>query len=289
MIATQRGKTAEASTFLRSFRISWISFSILAKSCWSKVWNRFTIPSQMQQYIPKTHLSIGLWYTDSMKTTLFMLMSFDGKISTGSSDERDFDKDLPNIVGAKEGLQQYYELEKKTDRFSFNTGRVMAKVGWNDEKANIEKLPVVFVVVDNKPHLTARGVENLIKRTEKLYIVTTNEFHPALKMSSDQLEVITYSETIDFANLFERLAQKGAKTMTIQSGGDMNAVLLREGLINELSIVVAPVLVGGKDTPGLIGGESLQSIEDLQKIKVLELLEANKLEHNYLHLRYSVS
>jgi 2,5-diamino-6-(ribosylamino)-4(3H)-pyrimidinone 5'-phosphate reductase len=224
-----------------------------------------------------------------MKTTLFMLMSLDGKISTGADDERDFDKDLPNIIGVKEGLQQYYELEKKTDWASFNTGRCMAKVGWNDEKSNIEKLPVIFVIVDSRPHLSTRGVENLIKRTEKLYIVTTNDSHPALKMNSSQLEVISYVQAIDFANLFERLAQMGMKAMTVQSGGDMNAVLLRAGLINELSIVVVPILVGGKNTPSLVGGESLQSIEDLQKIKTLELLDVIKLGHNYLHVRYKVS
>jgi len=223
-----------------------------------------------------------------MKTTLFMLMSLDGKITTGSIDERDFDKDLPNIDGAKEGLQQYYELEKKTDWFSFNTGRCMSKVGWNEDKATIEQLPVIFVIVDNKPHLTTRGVENLIKRTEKLYIVTTNDNHPALKMDSDQLEVIVYDQTVNFIDLFERLTQKGAKAMTIQSGGDMNASLLREGLIDELSIVITPILVGGKDTQSLIGGESLRSVEDLQKIKALELLSVDKLEHNYLHVRYKV-
>jgi 2,5-diamino-6-(ribosylamino)-4(3H)-pyrimidinone 5'-phosphate reductase len=90
-------------------------------------------------------------------------------------------------------------------------------------------------------------------------------------------------------NLPEQLSQKGAEVMTIQSGGSMNAHLLREGLIDELSIVVAPVLVGGKDTQSLIGGESLQSVEDLQEIKALELLDVNKLEHNYLHIRYKVS
>jgi 2,5-diamino-6-(ribosylamino)-4(3H)-pyrimidinone 5'-phosphate reductase len=40
-------------------------------------------------------------------TTLYMLMSLDGKISTGASDERDFDKDLPRITGVSEGLGQY--------------------------------------------------------------------------------------------------------------------------------------------------------------------------------------
>ncbi len=218
-----------------------------------------------------------------------MLMSFDGKISTGSSDERDFDKDLPNIAGVKEGLQQYYELEKLTDSFSFNTARVMAKVGWNDEKPNIKQLSVIFVIIDNKPHLTTRGIENLIKRSEKLYIVTTNNAHPAIATRNDQLEVITYNQKIDFADLFERLTQKGAQSMTIQSGGDMNAHLLREGHINELSIVVAPMLVGGMDTQSLIGGESLQNAIDLQKIKTLELLEVNKLENNFLHVRYKVN
>ncbi|MBQ2080430.1 MAG: deaminase, partial [Treponema sp.] len=57
-------------------------------------------------------------------TTLFMLMSLDGKISTGASDELDVDRDFPLIDGLKEGLHQYYEIEQTTDLWSFNTGRV---------------------------------------------------------------------------------------------------------------------------------------------------------------------
>ena len=48
-------------------------------------------------------------------TTLFMLMSLDGKISPGASDELDVDKDFPRIDGLKEGLHQYYEIEQTTD------------------------------------------------------------------------------------------------------------------------------------------------------------------------------
>ena len=45
-------------------------------------------------------------------TTLFMLMSLDGKISPGASDDLDVDKDFPKIAGLKEGLPQYYEIEQ---------------------------------------------------------------------------------------------------------------------------------------------------------------------------------
>ena len=66
-------------------------------------------------------------------TTLFMLMSLDGKISTGASDELDVDSDFPTIAGVSEGLHQYYEIEQTTDLWSFNSGRVQAKLGVNSK------------------------------------------------------------------------------------------------------------------------------------------------------------
>ena len=54
-------------------------------------------------------------------TTLFMLMSVDGKISTGAVDELDVDREFPRINGMKEGVYQYYEIEKTTDLWSLNS------------------------------------------------------------------------------------------------------------------------------------------------------------------------
>ena len=53
-------------------------------------------------------------------TTLFMLMSLDGKISTGALDALDVDKDFPKISGLKEGLHQYYEIEQTTAKGGSN-------------------------------------------------------------------------------------------------------------------------------------------------------------------------
>ena len=54
-------------------------------------------------------------------TTLFMLMSVDGKISTGAVDELAVDREFPRINGMKEGVYQYYEIEKTTDLWSLNS------------------------------------------------------------------------------------------------------------------------------------------------------------------------
>ena len=89
-------------------------------------------------------------------TTLFMLMSVDGKISTGATDDLDIDKDFPKIAGVREGLHQYYEIEQTTDLWSLNSGRVQAKLGVNTKEMP-DKTPVSFVIIDND-HLNKNGV-----------------------------------------------------------------------------------------------------------------------------------
>lgn len=217
-----------------------------------------------------------------------MLSSLDGKISTGAVDKRDFDKDLPHIIGLKEGLSQYYELEQKTDLCSFNSGRVMAKIGWNEPKEKIEKIPVSFIIADNT-HLTFLGVNNLLKRTKSLFIVTTNKNHPAYKIKERNLEVLFYKNKVHFQDLFKTLKTKyKIKNVTIQSGATLNSILIREKLIDKVSLVICPLLVGGDKTPSLIGGESLQLEKDLQKLGVLKLVKAIPLKSSYLHLIYDV-
>ena len=60
------------------------------------------------------------------------------------------------------------------------------------------------------------------------------------------------------------------------------------GAADVLDVVVAPVLIGGKDTTTLIDGHSLQSRDELNQLGVLRLIEATPLQDSYLRLRYQV-
>ena len=80
----------------------------------------------------------------------------------------------------------------------------------------------------------------------------------------------------------------GCERITLQSGGTLNSLFLREKLIDYVDIVVAPVLVGGKNTPTLIDGNPISSEEDLSSLGVLELTSCTVLENSYLRLNYRV-
>ncbi len=223
-------------------------------------------------------------------TTLFMLESLDGKISSGNNDNMDVDKDFSRIEGVKEGLHQYYEIECTTDYFSLNTGRVMAKIGVNDKKEYHDKVEVVFVIIDNKPHLTENGIDYMCHWGEKLILVTTNKNHCAfsLKEKYDNLEILYYDK-LDLSSMLEDLSERYyAERLTIQSGGNLNGLFVREDLIDYVNIVIAPLLVGGRDVSTLVDGDAIRSDKDLNKLRALQLIECNKLNDSYVQLKYKV-
>ena len=219
-----------------------------------------------------------------------MLESLDGKINSGNSDNLDADKDWCQIKGVKEGLHQYYEIEATTDYYSLNTGRVMAKIGINDRKEYHEKVDISFIIIDNKPHLNEHGIDYLCNWVEKLILVTTNKNHIAfsLKEKYENLDILYY-EVLDLKTLLTDMKQKyNAEKITIQSGGNLNGKFLREDLIDYVNIVIAPLLVGGRDTSTLIDGDAISTVNELNKLKALQLIECNKLEDSYIQLKYKI-
>lgn len=219
-------------------------------------------------------------------TTLFMLMSVDGKISTGATDSLDVDKDFPKIEGVSEGLHQYYEIEQTTDLWSFNSGRVQAKIGVN-KKDMPNKTPVSFVIVDNE-HLMEHGIRYFCALSKQFVLVTSNKNHPAFEIKEDNLHVI-YQNELSLKDILIKLKlEYSCEKITIQTGGTLNGLFLREKLIDYIDIVVAPVLIGGKDTSTLIDGKSLLSESELSQLGVLKLQECIVLENSYLRLRYKV-
>jgi 2,5-diamino-6-(ribosylamino)-4(3H)-pyrimidinone 5'-phosphate reductase len=145
-------------------------------------------------------------------------------------------------------------------------------------------------VVDNKPHLNDIGVNYFIQMSKVFYLVTTNIKHPAFRYGDkDNLKIEYYENKIDFKDLFYKFKTKyNIDRITLQTGGTLNAVLLREGLIDKLKIVVAPALIGGINTMSLIGGESLRNVNDITKIKAMKLNGIKELKDSYIELNYDI-
>lgn len=150
-----------------------------------------------------------------------------------------------------------------------------------------EKTPVSFVLLDNT-HMTEHGVQYFCARSKEFVLITTNKNHPAFNIKVDNLHII-YQENLSLEDaLIELKKNHGCERITIQSGGTVNGMFLREKLFDYVDIVVAPVLIGGKETSTLVDGVALTKENELDKLGVLSLIGCDVLENSYIRLRYKV-
>jgi len=88
---------------------------------------------------------------------------------------------------------------------------------------------------------------------------------------------------IDFKKAFSALSTKyGIRTILIDSGPTLNGVLLNKGLIDEISLLVSPTLVGGKSD------KLLAHLNNGSTSINLKLLACEDVKKEFVLLRYEV-
>jgi 2,5-diamino-6-(ribosylamino)-4(3H)-pyrimidinone 5'-phosphate reductase len=98
--------------------------------------------------------------------------------------------------------------------------------------------------------------------------------------------IVAGEDQVNMKAALEGLSSRyGVKKIRVDSGGTLNGVLFRLGLINEVSIVVDPSLVGGTSPRSVFSAPDLESKEDVIKLK---LISCEKMRNDNVWLRYEV-
>jgi len=106
-------------------------------------------------------------------------------------------------------------------------------------------------------------------------------------LSERRIPVITTGNIkVDLEQALEQLYGRfGIKTVRVDSGGTLNGLLLRMGLVDEISLLIHPVLIGGISPLSFFRAPDLTSSDEITR---LELSDVQRLKDNLVWLRYSV-
>lgn len=59
---------------------------------------------------------------------------------------------------------------------------------------------------------------------------------------------------IDPASLLERLFEREVRAVLVEGGGETHAAFVDAGLVDRVALFLAPLLLGGREAPGVVGG-----------------------------------
>lgn len=201
---------------------------------------------------------------DRPYTVINMVSTFDGKILTGERDEPVMD------LGSKTDHAAMRALEEAVDGILIGAGSLRATPGlWYPGDA-------YRFVVTTDPHLPTTG-RFFTDKPEKAIVVGPD----GLSIAS---VTVWYcgSPRADLTEFARRARTTlGIKTLLVEGGSELNADMLRRGLVDEVFLTLTPKLKLGQNVPTIAGGEPFSRAE----VETWNLVSVTRVQDE-LFLRY---
>jgi diaminohydroxyphosphoribosylaminopyrimidine deaminase/5-amino-6-(5-phosphoribosylamino)uracil reductase len=62
--------------------------------------------------------------------------------------------------------------------------------------------------------------------------------------------------------LLDELGRRGILSLLVEGGAEAHASFLAEGLVDKIQAYLAPIIIGGREAPGPVGGDGVGSLSD---------------------------
>lgn len=210
-------------------------------------------------------------------------MTLDGKIATQSGSS--------NISG-EEDLKRVHEIRKECDAIMVGIGTVLA----DNPRLTVHKINAmpednpIRVVVDSKCRTPIDA--RITNSDAKTIIACANQYKDDF-INSEKYETFkkrgvkffwSGDKRVDLSLLMSYLHEEGVDKLMLEGGSTLNFSMIKSGLIDEISICVAPMVVGGANAKTFFDGEGFDTMDESVK---LELADSYSLGKDLI-LKYKV-
>jgi len=221
-----------------------------------------------------------------LKVIMNGAMTVDGKIATASGDSK---------ISSKEDLVRVHKLRANVDAIVVGISTILA----DDPQLTVRLVKgnnPTRVIVDSKGRIPIDS--QIIRMASKIKtIVAVTDQAPEekiLKLEDMGAQVLVISEGkrgesaavphgVNLKELFRKLEKMRFKRILVEGGGELNWSLLRLGLVDNLTVTIAPTIAGGRLATTLVEGDGFDEIAQSIRLKLdkVELKKTGELLLQY--------
>ncbi len=210
-----------------------------------------------------------------MHVILNAAMTLDGKIATASGSS--------NISG-EEDLKRVHEIRRDCDAIMVGIGTVLA----DDPRLTVHKIDAnpednpLRVVVDSRCRTPIAA--RITNKDAKTLIAGANEYKYDF-LVSDRYDVFkkrgveffwSGEKQVDLKALMNHLQRQGIKKLMLEGGSTLNFSMIRDGLIDEINICVAPMVVGGANAKTFFDGDGFDTMDEAVRLELTDSFNLGK-------------
>lgn len=215
---------------------------------------------------------------------LKIAMSLDGKIATASGESQ--------WITSEASRHRGHEIRDAVDAILVGRGTVASdNPTLTTRLQNRQGLDAIRIVMDSHGRTpTDARIFNAESSAGVIVAVTSEAPIENIKaLEASGAEVITVPDAdgnrVCFKGLMEILGKREITSLLIEGGGEINASAVAAGIVDKVMCFVAPIIIGGRNAPGPLGGEGVASLADvphLQRICITQMPGSDFLIEGYL-------
>lgn len=188
-------------------------------------------------------------------------MTLDGKIAThtGSSE-----------ISGKKDLIRVHRLRRECDAIMVGINTVLIdnpRLTIHKIKADKSENPT-RIVVDSRAR-TPPNSRILNKEAPTIIAVSKSAPKERIKKLSSKAKIIAAGDKkVNLKTLMAELKKMGIKKLMLEGGSTLNFSMLKEGLVDEVRVCIAPMIVGGAQAKTLVDGRGIPYMKDAIKLEL---------------------
>ena len=204
-----------------------------------------------------------------LKVIINSAMTLDGKISSYTGNSR---------ISSKKDLVRVHKLRSKVDAIVVGINTVLIDnpmLTVRFIRNNNRSCPTRIIIdsygripLDSKILKTAATIKTIIVVTKQ---ASKDTIEKIKKLGAHV--IIIGSKLINLKKLFNILYRMGYRKILIEGGGELNWSCLHDGIVNELIITIAPIVVGGRNAITLVEGKGYSTISQGIKLKLTKIIQ----------------
>lgn len=201
-------------------------------------------------------------------------MTVDGKIATSSGDSK---------ISSRKDLVRVHKLRASVDAIVVGISTILADNPRLTVRLVKGKNPARVIVdsrgripLDSQIMRTASKVKTIVAVTDKA------PEEKLVELRDMGAEVLVISEGkkgrsaavphgVNLKLLFRKLENRGLKKILVEGGGELNWSLLHLWLVDELTITIAPKIVGGRLATTLVEGDGFDEIAQSIRLQLKKI------------------
>lgn len=200
---------------------------------------------------------------------LKMATSLDGKIATRTGDSR-------WITGAA-ARTRVHQLRHEYDAILVGAGTAVSDNPLlTDRSGRPRRRPLARVVLDESLQLSTES--ELARTAEQAPVVVFagagSDKTKIAALESQRVEVVLDpSNGRDLLSVLEQLGRRELQSVLVEGGASIAGNLLEADLVNKVTFFMAPLIVGGRESPTAVGGKGVDRINDALRLVDVDVVQ----------------